>query len=82
MFSDQATSTLRTLSTLQTICMYVCMYVCMYGTSVGLSFSVGFVCDDIVDVDRDFPQSIFGVFGYFDYFLSVFVMDCLLYNVV
>jgi hypothetical protein len=37
---------------------------------------VGFVCDDIVDVDRDFPQSIFGVFGYFDYFLSVFVMDC------
>ena len=46
------------------------------GTSVGCSFGVGFVCDDIVDVDRDFPQSIFGVFGYFDYFLSVFVMDC------
>ena len=37
------------------------------GTSVCCSFGVGFVCDDIVDVDRDFPQSIFGVFGSFDY---------------
>ena len=32
--------------------------------------------DDIVDVNSDRPQSVFGVLKYFDDFSSVCVMDC------